>query len=626
MLFKFASGLRFIRSNKIHHDALSHDDVSMMPLLARFCFLSGLLAAWGVAASPLSALVDDDFKASTDSLWHFQTATFRDGVFSPGNKAEIPGRDAETGQLKIDTEKGQLVFLPRKLSQAYRSCFMAFRDDFLIEGAYAGRVRIELAHPLINPSSNDSLGGLFALIQYREQNGRAKFLRSATPIGVGVPFELGAKRWYPIEAYNWLITEPAAPHVQSQALSRVTGIGILYIPGTTVLAGSTALRITGFKATGEMAWPRLTGRPESAVLWAGDTVELGWHFPSRLRAHWSWYRNEKPIPGAHASTYRFATTLNDARTHVFRAEAQLGNGEKISTETIRVQVKGKVKPVIRRQIHDTTVPIGGEVIFAIKAEGIPPLKYQWYHQGKPLPGANADTLVLVPSHMRQGGLYQCEVTDRWGAKVRSHSAGLLVKPSLDDLGSGRTSYSVAVKAGVNATDFYQADPNGYPDTRYAWNYMHLGVQGLWEITPRIALQGDLLFSRKGVRWDFEDHFDELKLDYAEIPLFLRVSLTKKNSRFPVHFLLGGYGALLVDAQHQEDWGDWKGDISAGEFTWYDFGPSLGMVMQSGGLSLEARASVGAANLNDFDPQVPVRMWTASVMIGFTLIAPQEMAQ
>lgn len=578
------------------------------------------------AASSFSTLVEDDFNAPTDSLWHFQTATFRDGVYSPGFKAEIPGRNAETGQLKIDPEKGQLVFMPRKLSQAHRSCFMAYRNDFLIEGAYAGQVRIELTHPLINPSANDSLGGLFALIQYREINGGTKFLRSASPIKVSAPFDLGASAWYPIETYNWLITERISSHLQNQALSRVVGIGMLYIPGTSVLAGSTALRLPGFKATGEMAWPRLTGDPESATLWAGDTVELSWRFPSQLRAQWRWYRNEKQVPDARAATYRFATTLNDVRTHLFRAEALLENGEKISTESIRIQVRGKVKPVIRRQIHDTLAPIGGEVIFAIKAEGIPPLKYQWYHQGKALPGAQSDTLVLVPSHMRQGGAYHCEVTDRWGAKVSSHRARLLVKPSLENEGAGRPRLSVAVKAGVNTTDFYQADPNGYPDTRKAWNYMHLGVQGLWEFMPRFALQGDLLFSRKGVRWDFEDHVDELKLDYIEIPLFLRLSVTKKAAKFPVHFLIGGYGALLVDAQHQEDWGDWKGDISAGEFTWYDFGPSLGMVFQAGGLSLEARGSVGAANLNDFDPKVPVRMWTASVMLGFTLLAPQEVAQ
>lgn len=594
----------------------------LVPIL---CVL-GLPIAVGMAYSAPLNLVLDGFKVSNDSLWHFQTAAFRGGIFSPGKQTEIPGRDAESGQLKVDITKDQLFFLPRKLSEEYRSCFLAYRDDFWIDGAFASQVRIELSPKIINPSSGDSTGGLYALLRYLGPDGKPQFMRSSRQLVGGSSFELNTMKWFPIEVGNWLITEPMETYMQTRALTRVTGIGMLYISGTNLLARTAALRLDGFKATGEMSWPHLSGHPEKAVIWAGDSVELRYQFPPGLKAQWRWSRNEVPVSNADSAAYRFVTTLEDVRTHLFRAEAKLDNGDVLATETLRIQVKGKMKPVIRRQINDTIAPIGGEVTFAILAEGIPPLTYQWFHNGEPIQGAQSASYVFVPSHLKQGGKYLCEVTDRWGAKARSHVAKLLVKPLVESQVDWQQNLSYSVKAGVNATDFYQADPNGYPDTHFGWNYMQAGIQVLWDLSPRLALQGDLLYSRKGVRWNFEDHFDELKLDYAECPLFLRVRLLKVTSPLQAYFLIGGYAAVLLDAQHQEDWGDWQGDISASEFSRFDFGPSLGMVWRIGGMFLEWRTSVGAANLNSYAPEFPVRMWTASVMLGFTLIAPQEMAQ
>src|SRR4051812_26374728 len=102
-----------------------------MPTAASNLSLFSTLALLGMAsmvsAAP-STLVSDDFSVATDSLWHFQTTAYRDGNLSPGKEAEIPGYGATTGQLKIDPDAASLLFMPRRLHNDFRSCFLAYRN------------------------------------------------------------------------------------------------------------------------------------------------------------------------------------------------------------------------------------------------------------------------------------------------------------------------------------------------------------------------------------------------------------------------------------------------------------------------------------------------------------------
>jgi hypothetical protein len=135
---------------------------SLFPLLA-------LLGAACVATAAPMTLVSDGFIAATDSLWHFQTAAYRDGVLSPGMEAEIPGYGPASGQLKIDPEAASLRFMPKRLHNAFRSCFLAYRNDFRMDSVFASHVKVEILETVTDPTDGDSLGGLYVLIRYEDE-------------------------------------------------------------------------------------------------------------------------------------------------------------------------------------------------------------------------------------------------------------------------------------------------------------------------------------------------------------------------------------------------------------------------------------------------------------------------
>jgi hypothetical protein len=592
--------------------------------------VSVLLGAACMATAAPITLVSDGFIAATDSLWHFQAAAYRDGVLSPGMEAEIPGYGPSTGQLKIDPEAASLRFMPKRLHNAFRSCFLAYRNDFRMDSVFASHVKVEILESVTDPTDGDSLGGLYVLVRYEDETGYQRMARTAAKVRRPQTVDLDTCALIPIRQADWLSSHPLDEHARSKALANITATGLFYISGNTATYASTsakAFQIGGFRAKGELRWPpRLSGWPEEERVAAGDTLRLKWKFPRGLAgARFRWFRNEKPVPEAQGASYLYAPTLQDTRVHVFRAEAQLPNGDILPTGQIRVRVVKPAAPRIVQQSKDTTVPEGGDVIFKVKAEGMEPLAYKWYRNGKAIPGASKTFYSFVPSSIYEGGEYQCEVTDRLGVAARSRKATLVVRPGPGSE-SGFPSYlTVSAKAGVNASDFYQ-DGGAYPGSSYQWNFLQAGLQAVWQIRPRWSVQSDLLYSRKGVSRAFSDHDNTLTLDYLEVPLLLRIRLGKPLQRMPLDLLAGGYGAYLIQGESEEDWGAWKGVKAVQGFESWDYGAVMGMAWQVGALSLEWRYSLGFADLSGGTLRAPRTIGAVSGMIGFTFLTSQEAAR
>gem|GEM_PF-5084708 len=589
-----------------------------------FLTLVLLNATLPATAAPLN-LVADDFSAATDSLWHFQAAAYRDGILSPGREADIPGIGPVTGQLKIDRDANSLCFTPRRLHNSFRSCFLAYRNDFRMDSVFASHVRVEIGDNLMDPSMEDSLGGLFLLIKYEGEYGYQGTARTATKVKAGQSIFLDTCAFISVNTGSWLTTQKIDAGPRASALAHITGVGLFYISGATGSAATQSLRLGGFRARGDLKWPRLEGKPANARMRAGDTLMLRWKFPPGLDAKFSWFRNERPVPDVQGPAYRFSPSLENAMTHVFRAEAKLENGDLVPTGEMRVQVVKPAAPVLRQQPGDTSVPEGGDVILKVKAEGMQPLTYQWFKNDKPISGAKQSAYTFVPSSIYESGQYHCEVTDRLGAATRSHKSTLIVKPGPGSEGWVPQALTVGGKAGVNLSDFYQ-DEAGLPPSQYQWSYLQAGLQAVWQFRPALALETDLLFVRKGFAREFSDHGNTLTLDYLECPLLLRLRLGKGMPKMPLYALLGGYGAFLIGAENEEDWGSWKGAGPASGYSDWDYGPSAGMVWQLGVLSLEWRYSLGAADLRGGEGNGSLMVGTLSGMVGFSLLSAQETAR
>lgn len=82
-------------------------------------------------------------------------------------------------------------------------------------------------------------------------------------------------------------------------------------------------------------------------------------------------------------------------------------------------------PVITAQPLPLSVAPGDRAGFAVTASGAQPLQYQWYHDGVPVAGANADLVLISGAKAADAGKYIVTVTNSSGS-VTSSAAALTV--------------------------------------------------------------------------------------------------------------------------------------------------------------------------------------------------------
>lgn len=75
----------------------------------------------------------------------------------------------------------------------------------------------------------------------------------------------------------------------------------------------------------------------------------------------------------------------------------------------------QAEPIVRSQSTSQTVISGHDVELRVSAEGIPPLSYQWTHDGANIPGATEPTLALTGVVLTDAGEYRVRVTNPIGS-------------------------------------------------------------------------------------------------------------------------------------------------------------------------------------------------------------------
>jgi uncharacterized repeat protein (TIGR03806 family) len=80
-----------------------------------------------------------------------------------------------------------------------------------------------------------------------------------------------------------------------------------------------------------------------------------------------------------------------------------------------------------------TVPAGAAAFFRVAATGSGPLKFQWFRDDRPVPGAGSAAYVLPAATAADSGArFRCVVSNPFG-RAASDTAALRVMPSFDDL-------------------------------------------------------------------------------------------------------------------------------------------------------------------------------------------------
>lgn len=145
-----------------------------------------------------------------------------------------------------------------------------------------------------------------------------------------------------------------------------------------------------------------------------------------------------------------------------------------------------------------------------------------------------------------------------------------------------------VKGGFNMSNLYQSEAD---DNNVIYGF-NAGLYATLPISDFIAIQPEILYTTKGAELDYNNAFAEgnakFKLNYIEVPLLVRVNITKN---FNVH--AGGYASYLVSSKVTGD-GDINFDeaIDTDDLNKFDAGLSAGVGVDFNPISVGLRYNYG----------------------------------
>ena len=165
--------------------------------------------------------------------------------------------------------------------------------------------------------------------------------------------------------------------------------------------------------------------------------------------------------------------------------------------------------------------------------------------------------------------------------------------------------SLTIKGGVSFATLSNKQPDFETRTGFAAGIgLELGF-GLFRLAP------ELLYVQKGVNGDGSPSSTAVKLDYAEIPILLKVSLPVPSLQ-PFAYAGPSVG-LRLSCKTDEI------DCPADAIKDRDYGVVLGAGIKLGGkLSVEGRYNWGVSGLSDLTSGLDSKTRTFLVLVGYSL--------
>jgi sugar lactone lactonase YvrE len=157
-------------------------------------------------------------------------------------------------------------------------------------------------------------------------------------------------------------------------------------------------------------------RTPPETVFSGGELDLMVGLTNSDAASYQWFKDGQKVDGGTNAVYRMSNIGADDQG-VYRVSIVNEHWKTTNSISIPVGV-AELAPVILEQPANTAAGPSGAAVFRVKASGSRPLNYQWYLDGKALPGEIGDSLKVVRPGPSDYGEYSVTVTNAFGS-VRS---------------------------------------------------------------------------------------------------------------------------------------------------------------------------------------------------------------
>lgn len=141
---------------------------------------------------------------------------------------------------------------------------------------------------------------------------------------------------------------------------------------------------------------------------------------------YQWFHNGAPLPGATDQTCNVSSSPKT--TGRYHATVTNSAGSATSDEVTLVLTADTSSPSILIHPRHQQVSTGSHVSFSVAAIGAAPLTYQWFKDGREVPGGTTATLGVVAFEPSAAGAYSVSITNSLG-QVTSNAATLSMDPA-----------------------------------------------------------------------------------------------------------------------------------------------------------------------------------------------------
>ena len=231
--------------------------------------------------------------------------------------------------------------------------------------------------------------------------------------------------------------------------------------------------------------------PVSQVAGPGDSVDFSVVATASGPISYQWNKNGRPItgPGATAQDYAiFPVTADSVGSYSVTVSS---GGAFLTTDPATLSVP--LPPSITQQPASQTRAIGDAVVLSVRAQGDPPINYQWSLNGTPIAGATNQDYTIAAAQPLDSGNYQATVGNSYAfaqsgiATLSVRSAGGLTASA--DYFTNRASFDPLVGPVFGSNVGATSEPgepkhDGKPGGASIWYTWHATFTGVISLTTR----------------------------------------------------------------------------------------------------------------------------------------------